>query len=229
MGSEQSNDRPLDGGGTHGGAGTLALALALLFVPRLSMPPVLAGPGSWSVIAAAAVGALVGAVSWQVRGRSILVVILLAASPGLLAPLVEPGFMSVMASSWGAVAAMSGLGLCGAAVGAWTSRSGRRGSNAAAILLLLALVGQGAAVGWGLMGAAPPFDPELTASLLDLSPSGLVLECGGVDWMRSSVLYEAAGTDRIGPELRASWSGSVAGPVLVVVGCALLLGVRVRP
>lgn len=215
-------------GDSGGGAGLLGLGLALLIVPQIVRPAVLASPGLWSAVASLSFGALVGAGSWSFRGWAGCVA---SASAGLAGPIafaLDPALMSALEVPSGALLALSGLALAGAGLGAWAARLDVSALTLAGWLLVLALLGQGAATGWGAMGASPPFGPRLTANLLDLSPYGFALECGGVDWMRGAGLYEAAGTDRIGPGLRASWSGSVAAPMLVVVGCAGLLAARLR-
>ena len=206
----------------------LGIGLGLLIVPRFAWPAANASPALWCAISSAAFGALVGAGSREFGGRQAVAFASCAAVTGPIALALDPGLLSALAAPWGAVGALSGLGLSGAALGAWAARSGLSGFAVAAWLLLLSLLGHGAAAGWGLMGEAPAFGPGLTALLLDVSPHGFVLECGGVDWMRGPGLYEPAGTDRIGPGLRASWSGSVAAPLLVVVGCVALLAARTR-
>lgn len=228
MNHEQSTrPAPVGGGRADAAATTLAAAL-LLLAPRVVSSGTAIAPGFWDSIVAGSFGALMGACAWRAGGVAALVLSSCAMLPGLLAVALDQHFLDLLASPSGAVAALWGLGLAGASVGAWAVRGGGSGFAAAAWLLLVAAIGAGAAVGWCLLGEPPAFTPEWTALLLDLSPHGLVLECGGVDWIRSSSLYEAAGTDRIGPELRSSWSGSVAGPVLVVVGCTGLTAARVR-
>lgn len=228
MDHEQST-RPVRPAGDPAGApSTILVAVALLVGPPLALPDTQSFPALWTSMVAGSFGALMGACAWRERGPAALALSLCAALPGLVAVVLDRAFMKGLASPWGALGAMCGLGLAGAAMGAWAARADRSVSALAAWLLLLAGLGAGAAAGWGLLGAPPAFDPAMTAFMLDLSPHGFVLECGGVDWMRSSFLYEAAGTDRIGPELRSSWSGSVAGPVLVVVGCTGLVAARVR-
>ena len=134
---------------------------------------------------------------------------------------------------------LAGMVLLGAALAPWAdARSGWPATSVAASglaravsLFLLAACLDGAAVGWGIVEPRPPWSPELTAFLLDLSPRTLVLEAGGVDWMRHDAIYGPAGTDRLGPGIRTAWDGSVAGPLLLVVGCvaaAVRCGARAR-
>lgn len=225
---EQRNGEAPRGNESGGGAALLGLGLGLLLVPSVARPGLFSSPGLWSAVASVAFGALVGAGSWSFEGRSGFAVSSCAALAGPIAFALDPDFMSALQSPWGAQVALGGLALAGAALGAWAVRFGLSALTLAGWLLLLAILGQGAAMGWGVMWGSPAFGPRVTAGLLDLSPYGFVLECGGVDWMRGSALYEGAGTDRIGPGLRSSWSGAVAAPMLVVVGCAGLLAARLR-
>ena len=66
-----------------------------------------------------------------------------------------------------------------------------------------------------------PWPPPLAARLLDLSPVGVCLESAGVDWMRQPSVYEPAGALDIDPGLRHPWRGKLAGPGLLMLGCAL--------
>ena len=225
---EQRNGERARAGGPAGGAALLGIGLGLLILPSVVRPAELSSPGLWSAVASAAFGSLVGAGAWAFRGWRAFVASSCAALAGPIALAADPALMSELEVPLGASGALGGLALAGAALGAWAARLGFSALTLSVWLVLLALLGHGAALGWGVMDASPAFGPRLTARLLDLSPHGFVLECGGVDWMRSSVLYEGAGTDRIGPGLRSSWSGSVAAPLLVLVGCAGLWAARLR-
>lgn len=98
-----------------------------------------------------------------------------------------------------------------------------------ALLVMLCWCADGAAAGWGLLRPIPPWSPGLTSWLLDLSPRTLLMESSGVDWMRHPAIYEAAGTDRLGPGLRTVFAGPVAGSVTLLVGCVFLaIGALVR-
>jgi hypothetical protein len=88
-------------------------------------------------------------------------------------------------------------------------------------LLLLAVASGAPAVG-GLAGDAP-WSPRVSARLLDLSPVVLVVESAGVDWTRHPAVYDPAGGDALGPDLRQPWRGELAGPGVLLVGCTLLL------
>ena len=225
---EQRNGEAGPGSGRGSGAGLVWLAFGLLILPPVALPVAVPSPGLWSAASVAACGALLGASSWSLRGPSALAIAACASLCGPAALALDPVLLSALHRPLGAFGALSGLGLIGAAAGSWAARSEVHPIVFACWLVLVALLGQGAATGWGVVGATPAFGPELTAALLDLSAQGFVLECGGVDWMRGSALYDAAGTDRIGPGLRSSWSGAVAAPLAIVVGCTGLLAARAR-
>ena len=132
-------------------------------------------------------------------------------------------------------AVLGGLFLVGASLAPVGPRSGpgwlakrmatsvRRG----ALLLVLAWAADGAASGWGRLQPAPPWSPGVASVLLDLSPRSLLMESGGVDWMRHPAVYEPVGTDRIGPGLRSVYAGPVAGSLTLLVGCMALAARRV--
>lgn len=63
--------------------------------------------------------------------------------------------------------------------------------------------------------AREPWPPGGARALLDLSPTALVMESAGLDWMRHDSVYEPVGTDRF--ERRAR-RGVLAGPTLLLVG-----------
>lgn len=89
----------------------------------------------------------------------------------------------------------------------------------AAVVAIAALVLCALPVGAGLVDA--PFTPEATARMLDLAPTSWLVESAGVDWMRHPSVYEPAHAFDVGPELRSSFRGALAGPLAVLVGCAL--------
>jgi hypothetical protein len=47
------------------------------------------------------------------------------------------------------------------------------------------------------------------------------MECAGVDWLRHPAIYEPAGALDIDPGLRQPFRGKLAGPALLLLGCAL--------
>jgi len=64
------------------------------------------------------------------------------------------------------------------------------------------------------------------ARLLDASPVAWVVESAGVDWMRQPATYERAGSSGIGPDLRTAYRGSLAAPLVLLVGCVVALAGR---
>lgn len=131
-------------------------------------------------------------------------------------------FVTGTPTGWG-LAVLSGLLLAGTALGG----GGRPCARASGLLLFGTLL-------WILpsMGGAwgpSPWDPQVGALLLDLAPTTLVSEAAGLDWMRHSLVYGPAGADSMGPEVRLPYRGSLAGPLSLVLGCALALWSRRLP
>jgi hypothetical protein len=93
------------------------------------------------------------------------------------------------------------------------------------VLLLVAALLAGLPGRGGALGA--PLEPALARLALDLSPATLVLESAGVDWMRDPAVYDPVATDRF---QRLPYRGALAGPLVLLVGCALasLAGLRLR-
>jgi len=120
--------------------------------------------------------------------------------------------------------AWTGLFAAGSALGEAARRRGWNIRSAAA----LALVAAGALAVLPARAAldARPWPPSVARALLDLSPSALVIECAGVDWMRHAAVYDPAGTDRFA---RRPWPGELAGPAVLLVGCALAAAARRVP
>ena len=113
-----------------------------------------------------------------------------------------------------AAAVATGLFFAGAALGRLWSEA--MWAGAGALFLCMSL-----SSGLALRGGAwsTPWPPATAAVLLDLSPVTLVCESAGVrDWMWREGVYEPAGVDRL---TRRPWRGSLAGPTVLVVGCAL--------
>ncbi|MBL6755536.1 MAG: hypothetical protein ISQ11_03925 [Planctomycetes bacterium] len=126
-----------------------------------------------------------------------------------------------------ALAVLCGLFLLGVALSpAQLELAGRLRAaiGRAALLVLIGWCADGAAAGWGILRPIPPWSPGVTSWLLDLSPRTLLMEGAGLDWMRHPAMYEAAGTDRLGPGLRTVYAGPVAGSTTLLVGCAALAG-----
>lgn len=151
----------------------------------------------------------------------------LAAGLGRAALLPPLGWAAVVCTAptgpW-AAPALAGLFSAGCALG--HARPATRVGDSGVALLVLALLAGLPALG-GLTEPAP-WSPALTARLLDLSPVVLVVESAGVDWLRHPAVYGPAGGDALGPDLRGPWSGALAGPVLLLVGCALLAATVAR-
>jgi hypothetical protein len=116
--------------------------------------------------------------------------------------------------AWAALA-VGGLHALGLGLG----RACGRSADAAAGALALATF---AACALPLAPAlsAVPLSPELRARLVDLSPATLVAECAGLDWLRHPAVYEGSGTYDLDPSLRSAWRGALAGPLVLVLGCA---------
>jgi hypothetical protein len=124
--------------------------------------------------------------------------------------------------TWSALA-WTGLFALGFALG--RAQPGRRWRNAALALLACALLDALAISGSWL---SSPFAPAISARALDLAPATLLAECAGIDWMRHPAIYEPAGAIDIDPSLRVAWRGALAGPIILLVGCAAALAVERR-
>ena len=59
------------------------------------------------------------------------------------------------------------------------------------------------------------------ARTVDLSPVTLLMESAGVDWMRHPSIYDRAGD--LPPTLRTPYRGILAGPLVLLVGCAIAI------
>jgi hypothetical protein len=135
----------------------------------------------------------------------------------------------VPAPLWSA-AAWTGLFAVGAAIG---SRGRARPWRALGLALLftgpLALWPMAGGGARGLLGGRPPGEasPEVASRLFDLSPVTLVVECGGVDWMRHRAVYPSAGTEWFS-DRRRPFRGRLAGSAVLLVGCLGLLITRPR-
>lgn len=195
-----------------------ALGCALLAGRLLSAQPVPAL--AWAALAAAPLGAWAG-----VRG---LPALLAAPAAWLVA---EPG-----PRPGGALVAVAALALLGAGLGALAAGAqpgsperaelvpGRLAAAGALALLAALLTVLPLALG---PASGPAWDPALVARALDLSPVTLVVEAAGHDWLRDPAIYDAAGGDAIGPDLRTPLGWLAAG-VPALVGCAALGAARAR-
>lgn len=210
------------------------MTILIALVPGLQ--PDFAGGLVWFAELAAfvpAAGLLVGA--WAGDGRSpapgplhrrpIRLLIGIGAAVLLVACTPAGAAWAGLPGRGAASAVLSGLFLSGVALapsGPEPSPRLRAAIGRASLLVLLCWCTDGAAGGWGILRPVPPWSPEVAARLLDLSPMTLLMESAGVDWMRHPAIYEAAGTDRIGPGLRSVFRGPVAGSATLLVGCATL-------
>jgi hypothetical protein len=111
------------------------------------------------------------------------------------------GWTGLFAAGWGiARASEAGVRLCAAGL--------------CLAVLLSVLPAAGAFLG-------QPWPPPVAARLLDLSPVSVCVESAGVDWLRHPAVYEPAGALDIDPGLRHPFRGGLAGPALLLLGCAL--------
>jgi len=117
---------------------------------------------------------------------------------------------------------VAGLFAAGVALGRW------RGCGAAGAALHATLLLAGLSLGFGVLAGGAelaPHAPVLAARLLDLSPLVLVFDAAGSDWLHAQPeVYARAGVEWFP---RRPWSGNLAGPTVLVVGC--LLAVLARP
>lgn len=128
-----------------------------------------------------------------------------------LLALVEAFAPRALPSATWAALAIAGLFCLGAAIGRFVERLGLGAGVLALLAVLLVALPGNLGIQW---------NPSAASRLLDLSPATLVCECAGLDWMRHPSVYAPVGTDRF---QREPWSGALAGPLALVVGCAALL------
>jgi len=195
----------------------LAIAGALGAWPQAGAPDPIAAL-FWLAVMAPAAGALAAGFG-------------LALAPlGWLVPAAWCAASWIAASSrplpslgWSALA-WSGLFAAGSALGTLARRRGGSPWSAACAALALsgclALLPARAALG------GRPWPSDVARALLDLSPSALVIESAGVDWMRHAAVYDPVGTDRFE---RRAWRGALAGPTALVLGCALAAAALLAP
>jgi len=197
----------------------LGRALGLASVGLVGALPLAAGPGgrasdplllvAWLALCAAPCGAALGALGlrpWPYGAA------LVGAWGTLVVVIAGTAARDVPTPLWG-VLALAGLVALGAALGTLAGDSARTALALGCVGLALAL----APVAPGLVGV--PWPAPLASLSLDLSPVTLVAEASGLDWMRTAGVYDSAGTDRLE---RAPWSGELAGPGALVLGCAAL-------
>ena len=122
---------------------------------------------------------------------------------------------------WMAALSITSLYAIGMGFGSWLPRERAAGS----CLLLVAMLSLAPTFGGHL---ERPLPPAVTARLLDFSPVAWTLESAGVDWMRHSAVYEAAGTANIDPSMRTQHRNWLAAATLLVVGCLLAFSAKNR-
>ncbi len=134
--------------------------------------------------------------------------------------------------AWAALA-WTGLFALGFALGARLSSFAWRGTAlsllASALFSALPVVGGPSDAAPGILGGRTlgEIAPRLAARVLDCSPATLLAETAGIDWQRSRGIYGPAGTEWFS-DRRTPYRGVLAGPTLLLVGCASLLATRRR-
>ena len=165
----------------------------------------------WQALSAPAAGVACGASG--LRAWSLVV----PGIWGLVLFLAGAGEHGLATPHW-ALCALGGLFALGHALGA-RSRVRLRSVGWA---LLLATFLAGAPQGFGLLAGGTELarsHPELAARLLDLSPLVFVFDCAGRDWIHAQPeVYSRAGVEWF---QRGPYPGNLAGPAVLVVGCAL--------
>jgi hypothetical protein len=140
------------------------------------------------------------------------------------APLWPASSARPLPSPWWSALAWTGLFAAGSAWGTLVRR--RAGDAWAAAGAALALAGLLALLPCRAALGGRPWPSATARALLDASPSALIIECAGVDWMRHAAVYDPVGTDRFE---RRAWRGALAGPTALVLGCALAAAALLAP
>ena len=123
-----------------------------------------------------------------------------------------------------AACALAGFFAGGFALGRWRPESAFALAGAA---LLVGLGASGIALELGGAEASlARSHPRLAALALDVSPLAFVFDCAGWDWTHANPdVYRRSGVEWF---QRRPWPGSLAGPTVLVVGCALAWLSRAR-
>ena len=199
----------------------IAFLLALLgLLPRANDPVAFL---AWATLSAPAVGVLVG--SYGI-GAFYGATVAAGYTLGLIWSDVL-GEADLPQPLWAALL-VAGLYLSGMGLG---RRVPGRGLPAAGVVLLGGLLLSGASVQWGLggdeAGSWAARYPGLARVFLEASPLVLAYDCAGVDWTHGQAdMYRLSGVEWF---VRRPWRGILAGPLSIVVGCALLLHSRRIP
>jgi hypothetical protein len=176
---------------------------------------------AWLALSSPALGAWVG----STRIGFFPFALAVPAAWGLAFVLAHASAPRPLPSAPWALCALAGLFGLGFAIG----RRARAALGGAGAVLLATLALAGAPVGCGVLAGGAELArsrPRAAARLLDLSPLVLVLDCAGLDWTHAQDdVYRRAGVEWF---TRRSFRGDLAGPAVLVVGCALALLVRPR-
>lgn len=175
----------------------------------------------WLALCAAPVGALAGGASMHAW---IVAPVVPAVWSVALVAVDALSERDLPAPLWAAVA-WTGLFAIGFGLGRACAVASRGAAGAVTVAALLLFVCAGLValpVGGGFL--AEPWPPAVAARLVDLSPATLLAECAGLDWMRHPAMYAAAGAADIDPALRGAYRGLLAAPMVLVVGCACVIG-----
>lgn len=199
-------------------ARSLSIAFAVAGVGALgALPGSRSGPDPVALLAWLSLWSLPAGFAWGAAGLPLwpLAPVVPALWMGLVAFVDGASARDLATPAWAALA-FTGLFAAGLGLGRlapralWTGVSGLL--CACGLFALLP-------VGGGILDR--PWPARVSAFLLDLSPTTLLAECAGLDWMRHPAVYEAAGTVDIDPSLRSAWDGSLAGPAVFLLGCCL--------
>jgi hypothetical protein len=201
-----------------GSKGLRELALALLLggvgslgaLPLGGRTPELFAALAWIAIAAAPLGALACALGVRLAPYGLVAPAIWMAAIAWLDAAVARDLATPL---WGALA-WSGLYAFGWALARFaTERRAWVAPALACATLALSALPEKAHL------AREPWPAEVTAWTLDASPLAWVTEsAGAIDWPWQKSHYAALGIDRFE---RRAFRGRLAGPVLLVVGCAL--------
>lgn len=214
--------------GTTIDARAMTRALLLAGVGGLGALPVREGGSDplallvWLACWAAAAGCLAGAFCFRLWPLGLVV----PATWMVLLGGVDAAAERDLPTPFFACLAWTGLFAAGYGIGSFgAERTGPGGGwRHAALLLAAGALLVGLPLAGGIEGE--PWPLGTAALLLDLSPASLLVECAGLDWMRHPVVYELVGTSRMDPAVRVAYRGSLAGPVVLLVGCAIAFAGR---
>lgn len=176
----------------------------------------------WLTLAAPALGTWCG----STRVAFFPFALAVPAAWGLALVLAQASTPRPLSGAHWALCALTGLFALGFAWG----RRARAPLGGAGLVLLVTLALAAAPVGGGLVAGGAELaragHPGMAAALVELSPLVWIFDCAGWDWTHAQGdVYRRAGVEWF---QRRSFAGSLAGPSVLVVGCALALLVRAR-